>query len=77
MSKTEETVTTNEAETNETNDSKKFVVASQVRELIKSKGLCTGGDLIEALSNKVEALLDVAALRAEQNGRKTIRSYDL
>lgn len=75
MSTTEETPATDNAETN--NNSKKFVVASQVKEFVKSKGFCTGNDLVEALSNKVEALIQTAILRAEQNGRKTLRSYDL
>ena len=86
MSKSEETSPkTNEAEAaaeTETADSTgkktgKFVVASQIRDLVKAKGFCVGGDLIDALSSKVEALLETAALRADRNGRKTLRSHDL
>lgn len=55
----------------------KFVVASQVREFVKSRNFCVGSDLIDALSNKVESLLATAALRAESNGRKTLRAQDL
>ena len=55
----------------------KFVVASAVRELVRSKGFCVGGDLVGGLSDKVEAMVALAISRATANGRKTLRSSDL
>lgn len=54
-----------------------FVVASKLKEHVNSKGLMSSGDLPEALSAKVEALVNEAAKRAEANGRKTVRPEDL
>jgi len=54
-----------------------LVVGSKVKEYVKSKGLNSSGDLIEALNKKVEKLLDEAAERTKANGRKTMRPEDL
>jgi histone H3/H4 len=54
-----------------------YVVASKVKEAINAKGMMSSGDLPEALSQKVESLLGEAAVRAEKNGRKTVRPEDL
>ncbi|MCD6547089.1 MAG: NFYB/HAP3 family transcription factor subunit [Nanoarchaeota archaeon] len=56
---------------------KMLVVGSKVKEYVKSKGLNSSGDLIEALNKKVEKLLDEAAERTKANGRKTMRPEDL
>ena len=54
-----------------------LVVGSKVKKYVKQKGLNSSGDLAEALSGKVEKLLDEAAKRTESNGRKTMRPEDL
>ncbi len=54
-----------------------LVVGSKVREYIKSNGTMCSGDLVEALSEEVYTVLDRALRRTNDNGRKTIRSYDL
>ena len=53
------------------------VVASKVKEAVKAAGCQSSGDLVEAISNKVHDMLEAAAGRAKQNGRATVRSYDL
>lgn len=59
------------------NEATKFVVASQVKTLIRSRDFCVGGDLIEALSARVKQILETGIARAESNGRKTVRSSDI
>lgn len=54
-----------------------LVVGSKVKEYVKGKSLNSSGDLADALSGKVAKLLDEAAIRAEKNGRKTMRPEDL
>ncbi|MCD6576114.1 MAG: NFYB/HAP3 family transcription factor subunit [Nanoarchaeota archaeon] len=54
-----------------------LVVGSKVKDYVKSKGLNSSGDLVEALSKKVERLLNEAAERTKANGRKTMRPEDL
>lgn len=73
---------TNDAPVDETATPKgegptKFVVASQIRNLIKARGYCVGGDLIEALSSRVQQIIQTGILRAESNGRKTVRATDI
>ena len=54
-----------------------LVVSSKVKDFVKGKGLNSSGDLADALSAKVAALLEDAAKRTEANGRKTMRPEDL
>jgi len=54
-----------------------LVVQSKVKEFISSKGFNCAGDLTEALSTKVEAMLKDAVMRAEGNSRKTVMAKDL
>ena len=54
-----------------------LVVASKVKEYIKSLELQSSGDVIEQVSNKVYEMLEAAGARAKENGRKTVRPYDL
>lgn len=82
MSKTNnaatETPVVADSETTEaSNEATKFVVASQVKNLVRSKDFCVGGDLIEALSARVKQLIETGIARAESNGRKTVRSTDI
>lgn len=54
-----------------------LVVGSKVKEAVKVEGCNTAGDLADALSNEVAALIKKAAARAQANGRKTVRAADL
>ena len=54
-----------------------LVVASKVKEYIKGLGLQSSADVVPALSDKIYALLDDAAERTKNNGRATVRPYDL
>lgn len=53
------------------------VVASKIKEAVKEAGCQSSGDLVEAISDKVHDLLEEAVERAKQNGRATVRAYDL
>lgn len=54
-----------------------LVVGSKVKDVIRSAGLQSSGDLIQAVSDRVHDMLQAAIARAEGNGRKTVRAYDL
>jgi histone H3/H4 len=54
-----------------------LVVGSKVKELVKENGCQSSGELIQAVSEKVNALVTAACKRASDNGRKTVRAYDL
>lgn len=54
-----------------------LVVASKVREYVRSKNFRVAGDFIDKLSDEIEAILDTAIDRADDNGRATIRGSDL
>ncbi len=54
-----------------------LVVGTKVKDVVKSAGLQSSGELIEAISSRVHELLKGAIERASGNGRKTVRSYDL
>jgi len=52
-----------------------LIVRSKVKAAIK--GMRFSGDFYKALDKKVEEMLKEAAKRAKDNGRATIRPYDL
>ena len=54
-----------------------LVVGSKVKDLIKESDLRTDGDLIEALSERVDELLKSAMNRCKENGRSTVTPCDL
>jgi hypothetical protein len=54
-----------------------LVVASKVKAYVKSKGMMSSSELIEALSCKVYCLLDHAMSRTEANRRSTVKATDL
>ncbi len=54
-----------------------LVVGSKVKDVIRDHGLQSSGELIAAVSDRVHEMLTAAAARAEENGRKTVRAYDL
>ena len=54
-----------------------LVVGSKVKDAVKAEGCNTAGDLVDALSNEVAAMIKKAAVRAQANGRKTVRATDI
>ena len=54
-----------------------LVVGSKMKDVVKAAGCMSSGDLIEAVSNHVHSMLAAAAARAKDNGRSTVRPYDL
>ena len=54
-----------------------LVVGSKIKDLIKESDLRTDGDLIDALSIRVEDILKEAMKRCKENGRSTVRPCDL
>ena len=54
-----------------------LIVGSKMKDVVKSAGCMSSSDLIEALSDKVHQILAEAASRAKDNGRSTVRPYDL
>lgn len=54
-----------------------LVVGSKVKDAVKAEGCNTAGDLVDALSAEVAAMIKKAAARAQANGRKTVRAADL
>ena len=53
------------------------VVASKVKEVIKSQEMNCAGEFCDALDAHVEELVKKACARAKSNDRKTVRSGDL
>ena len=52
------------------------VVASKAKAALKGMGCNTAGDALDALNGYVYWLLEQAAKRAKENGRKTVRGHD-
>lgn len=52
-----------------------LIVKAKIKDV--AKGYNVAGDLADALSEKVEALIKDACARAEANGRKTVMAKDL
>ena len=53
-----------------------LLVASKVKEAVKSNGCNTGGDAIDGLNAWAGWLIGQATARAKANGRKTVRFHD-
>ncbi|MBW3618996.1 MAG: DUF1931 domain-containing protein [Actinobacteria bacterium] len=53
------------------------VVQSKVKEAVKGLDLRMDGNLADALNERVHQILRDAAKRAKENGRSTLRPYDL
>lgn len=53
------------------------VVTSKVKEAVKNLELRMSGDVPDALNERILAMLNEAAKRAKENGRGTLRPYDL
>jgi len=54
-----------------------LAVTSSVKEAIKKAEMNCGGDFVDALEKKIEALISDAVARSKSNDRKTVRSGDL
>ena len=54
-----------------------LIVASKVKAYVKSKGLMTASDSLEAINVKIYALLDEATERTTANRRSTLKPQDL
>ena len=54
-----------------------LVVASKIREYVKSNDCNTSGEFIGELCNTVYDLIDKAIDRAQGNNRKTIQTKDI
>jgi hypothetical protein len=57
-----------------------LVVGSKVKEVIREAGLRSDGELVQAVSDRVDRvheLLAAAIKRCTSNGRSTVRPYDL
>jgi hypothetical protein len=53
-----------------------LLVSSKVRQMIKDAGCNTAGDALDGLNAYVGWLVQQAARRAGENGRKTVRAHD-
>lgn len=53
------------------------VVGSKVKDVVREAGLRSDGELVQAVSDKVHEVLQAAISRCTQNGRSTVRPYDL
>ena len=54
-----------------------LVVVSKVKDYIKAKGMFCSADVAGGLTCTVAQIVDKAAARAKENGRKTIKAIDL
>ena len=54
-----------------------LIVASKVKAYIKSTGKMTASETLEALNQKIYAMLDAAVARTESNRRSTVKPQDL
>ncbi|MDO8538018.1 MAG: DUF1931 domain-containing protein [archaeon] len=57
--------------------SEMYVVKSKVADYVRNKGMMCASDTSEALSEHVQKSLDRAIARCKENGRKTVKPYDL
>ena len=53
------------------------VVGSKVKEVIRSAGFRSDGQLVQAVSDKVHEILGAAARRAAANHRRNLMSHDI
>jgi hypothetical protein len=55
-----------------------LVIASKVKKLVKEAGFRTGGDYLEALSNKINELVKASISKVQADGKKkTLGAEDL
>jgi histone H3/H4 len=54
-----------------------LIVGTKVKGYIKSQGVMSSADVLDALNNAIYQLLDCAVKRAKENGRKTVQGRDV
>jgi hypothetical protein len=55
-----------------------LVVVSKIKKAVKEKGLRTGGDYVDALSKKVEDIVNASVAKVQaDNKKKTLGAEDL
>ena len=55
-----------------------LVVVSKVKKIVKDAGLRTGGDYVDALSARVDALIKASVQKVQaEGGKKTLGAEDL
>ena len=54
-----------------------LIVGTKVKNYIKTKGVMSSSDVLDALNAAVYELLDRAVKRAQDNGRKTVQGRDV
>ncbi len=54
-----------------------LIVASKVKNYVRSKKMMTSTDAVAALSEKIYSLLDLAMERCKANKRSTLKPHDL
>ena len=54
-----------------------LVVKSKIADYVRNKGMMCASDTCDALSDHVQTNLDRAIARCKENGRKTVKPYDL
>ena len=54
-----------------------LVVRSKVKEYVKGKDFRLAGDAVDEMSQAVKLMLKKAMKRAEKNGKKAVRAFDL
>ncbi len=54
-----------------------LVVASKMKAYIRSKGMMSSSEAVEAISEVVYKVLDASIVRAKANRRSTVRAQDL
>lgn len=65
------------AKSAEKKDATGLVVGSKVKAFLKSKGMKSSGEIVDALNAVVADALDKAVGRAKANHRSTVRAQDL
>jgi len=54
-----------------------LVVQSKVKDMVKNMNMRASGDFTDGVSKQVETLVKAACKRAKDNGRQTVRVYDI
>ena len=60
-----------------TNMAETYIVKSKIGDLIRSQNMMMAADSYDALSKFVEGAIKSACKRCSDNGRKTVKPYDL
>lgn len=54
-----------------------LIVKSKIKEWAKGKNVRVGEDFLEALNTHLGSELEASVKRAEGNGRRTLKAYDV